>query len=85
LLTIQKKQAKYFAFRREKALVESGLNTLLFNSHIIEHAWTVQISVITPGTVSTGVLKCQAFFLGDTSVHFHRCTVRNALQKLRNI
>jgi hypothetical protein len=27
LLTIQKKQAKYFAFRREKAPVESGLNT----------------------------------------------------------
>ena len=25
MLTIQKKQAKYFAFRREKALVESGL------------------------------------------------------------
>jgi hypothetical protein len=25
LLTIQKKQAKYFAFRREKVLVESGL------------------------------------------------------------
>jgi hypothetical protein len=27
LLTIQKKQAKYFAFRREKAPVESGLKT----------------------------------------------------------
>jgi hypothetical protein len=28
LLTIQKEQAKYFEFRREKALVESGLNLL---------------------------------------------------------
>ena len=26
MLTIEKKQAKYFAFRREKAPVESGLN-----------------------------------------------------------
>jgi hypothetical protein len=29
LLTIQKKQAKYFEFRREKAPVESGLNSLI--------------------------------------------------------
>jgi hypothetical protein len=31
LLTIQKKQAKYFAFRREKATVESGLYAVFFH------------------------------------------------------
>jgi hypothetical protein len=34
LLTIQKKQAKYFAFRREKAPVESGLNKGLFSKAV---------------------------------------------------
>jgi hypothetical protein len=40
MLTIQKKQAKYFAFRREKAPVESGLYNVsrlvanLFHIHL---------------------------------------------------
>ena len=40
--------------------------------------------LITPGTVSTGVLKCPMFQLGDASVNFHRCPVHNAQQKFQN-
>jgi hypothetical protein len=55
LLTIQKKQAKYFAFRQEKAPVESGL--------ILHQSWLISLRALKASTCMSKVFR--SYFLNS--------------------
>ena len=57
MLTIQKKQAKYFAFRREKALVESGLYLNLYQIWSRKRDQTYKILIASLHVIEALLIK----------------------------